>query len=347
MDLKGFAVYQKLKSNSTLLEYIVKDELIPASVVEENMRELLEPLQHSESEALINDYRDYLRHTVKTNFSKREDNIFDVNGHIDDQVIESIELLHGVEREEVVRDVVTAVMGDLNSDRHVEIDNVLLSAEADDFLRMATKPLFSSEKQQPSMQLNDDSDESIQLDDDIEDMLDDILSLSENDYADGDTLDETVDAPTAAPEDTIEDEIVDIDPADLEDIESFEAPLRDLHVTSNYDEDVIADDIVMDDDSIDDIVMDDDSIDDIVMDDDSIDDILDEDDRIDVDEDVYDNVVNMPYDEPLLDDDVYVDTVDNSDVQANAFKQAYDFLITQLHEKGLVDRLPGLHVPQV
>ena len=271
MDLKTFAVYQKLISNSTLLEYIVNNEDIPVNVVEDNMKELLEPLQHSESEALVNNYREYLRNTVKTSFTKKEENVFDVNGHIDDPVIESIELLHGVDREDVVRDVVSNVMGDLSSDRHVEIESVLLSEEADDFLRMATKPLFSSDISQTI---------DVEPDEEIDHLLDEVLSSEDI------VKDDAVEEEDVVQDIELEEEEVvhDIDPSDLEDIESLEEPLRDLDVAS------------------------------------------------------YDDVpAEEAYEEPY----------EEEETQTHAFKQAYDFLIEQLHEKGLVDKLPGLHVPQV
>ena len=310
MDLKTFAVYQKLISNSTLLEYIVNNEDIPVNVVEDNMKELLEPLQHSESEALVNDYREHLRNTVKTSFSKKEDNVFDVNGHIDDPVIESIELLHGVDREDVVRDVVSSVMGDLNSDRHVEIENVLLSEEADDFLRMATKPLFSSDISQTI---------DVEPDEAIDHLLDEVLSSE--DIVKDDAVEEDVVQDIELEEEEV---VHDIDPSDLEDIESLEVPLRDLDVTSHYDDDVI-------DETVEDVIEEavEDTIEDVPV------------------EDIIDDVpVEDTYEEPY-EEEAYEAPAEQEEIQAHAFKQAYDFLIGQLHEKGLVDKLPGLHVPQV
>ena len=294
-------MYQKLLSNSTLLEYIVNNEDIPVNVVEDNMKELLEPLQHSESEAIVNNYREHLRNTVKTSFTKKEDNVFDVNGHIDDPVIESIELLHGVDREDVVRDVVSNVMGDLNSERHVEIESVLLSEEADDFLRMATKPLFSSDISQtidvePDEEIDHLLDEVLSSEDIVnddaveEDVVQDIELEDEEVVQDIELEDEEVVQDIELEE---EDVVQDIDPSDLEDIESLEEPLRDLDVPSHYD-------------------------------DEPEDDVIDE---------PVEDTIEEPYEE--------------EETQAHAFKQAYDFLLEQLHEKGLVDKLPGLHVPQV
>ena len=274
MDLKTFAVYRKLLSNSTLLEYIVNNENIPVNVVEENMKELLEPLQHSESEAIVNDYREHLRNTVKASFSKKEDNVFDVNGYIDDPVIESIELLHGVDREDVVRDMVSNVMGDLNSERHVEIEDVLLSEEADEFLRMATKPLFSSDISQTL---------DVEPDEEVGHLLDEVPSSEDNVY--DDEVEENVVQDIEPEEEGI---VQGIDPSDLEDIESLEEPLRDLDVPSLYDDEP--------------------------------------------EDDVEETIEDVPVEE---------------EIPAHAFKQAYDFLVEQLHEKGLVDSLPGLHVPQV
>ena len=284
MDLKTFAVYRKLSSNSTLLEYIVNNENIPVNVVEENMKELLEPLQHSESEAIVNDYREHLRNTVKASFSKKEDNVFDVNGHIDDPVIESIELLHGVDREDVVRDMVSNVMGDLNSERHVEIEDVSLSEEADEFLRMATKPLFSSDISQTL---------DVEPEEEIDHLLDEALSSEDNVY------DDEVEEDAVQDIELEEEEVAqDIDPSDLEDIESLEEPLRDLDVPSLYDDEVIDETA----------------------------------------EEVVDDTYEDPYEEEAYEEE---------EIPAHAFKQAYDFLVEQLHEKGLVDSLPGLHVPQV
>lgn len=308
MDLKTFAVYKKLTANSTLLDYVVNNESIPIDVVEENLDELIASLHHDESEALVSDYMGHLKDTVKTNFSKKEDNMFDVSGQIDDPVIESIELLHGVEREDVVKGVVTNVMRDLNGDRKIEVDHVSLSDEADEFVRMAREPLFF---EQGSSAVSESD-----IEDDVDDLIHDVLNNETIDTSDEDVLEELsaeeeVDLQDAAPDledvDIPDEDLIadldeedahdqDIDPSDLEDLESLEEPMRDLHVGANE---------------------------------------ADEEDTYS--EEVFDDASDFA-DEPDVEEEPEVST-------AEAFKIAYDSLVQQLQEKGLDKKLPGLHLP--
>ena len=143
MDLKTYAVYRKLTANSTLLEHLVKNEPVPVDVLENDIQDLIVPLHNTQAEQLVTNYPQYLQEHVQLGTIKNGDNQFLINGEIAEPVIQSIELLHTIDRKDVVSNFITKTMMDLNGNREVKIENLSLSEAADNFLELTKMPLFS------------------------------------------------------------------------------------------------------------------------------------------------------------------------------------------------------------
>lgn len=144
MDLKSFAVLQKLAANSDLLEYVVENKPVPIPVLEDNLKTLLSGQEDADAEMIVKDYQQFLRKHVGVAITPEGDshNEFAVSGSIEDPLIESIEILHGVDRKEVVTDLVGGVMGDLKGDRELKITAIDLAKSTDEFLAM-TSPIVT------------------------------------------------------------------------------------------------------------------------------------------------------------------------------------------------------------
>lgn len=143
MDLKTYAVYRKLTANSTLLEHLAKNEPVPIDVLENDIQELIASLHNTQAEQLVTDYPQYLQEHVQLGTIKDGENQFIINGEIAEPVIKSIEILHTVNRKDVVSNFITKTMMDLNGHREVKIENLSLSEAADSFVESTKMPMLS------------------------------------------------------------------------------------------------------------------------------------------------------------------------------------------------------------
>lgn len=102
MDLKTFAVHQKLETDSPLLRYVMGGKDIPIPVVEENFRDYLEPLTDRVATRLIEDYAGLIGDEIPVTTQRREDGGYEISGEIPDRLVEAIQLVHEVTPEEIV-----------------------------------------------------------------------------------------------------------------------------------------------------------------------------------------------------------------------------------------------------
>ena len=102
MDLKTFAVHQKLETDSPLLRYVMGGKDIPIPVVEENFRDYLEPLTDRVATRLIEDYAGLIGDEIPVTTQRREDGGYEISGEIPDCLVEAIQLVHEVTPEEIV-----------------------------------------------------------------------------------------------------------------------------------------------------------------------------------------------------------------------------------------------------
>lgn len=142
MDLKTYAVLRKLTANSELLQYVAANQPVPINILESDMQELIADLRSDNAESLVSDYEKYLRENVRFGLTQASDDTYEVSGDINDAVVDSIELVHGVDKRTMVSNLITGFMGDMRSDRVVEIEDLSLIEKVSDFVAMTEKPVF-------------------------------------------------------------------------------------------------------------------------------------------------------------------------------------------------------------
>ena len=99
MDLKVYAISQKLKNeNSELIKYVNNDN-IPRDIIEKEFKEVFENYQDDKAELLADDYRQYLLGTTQVMFSKNSSGL-NIEGELKDNVVDIIETIHKTSKEE-------------------------------------------------------------------------------------------------------------------------------------------------------------------------------------------------------------------------------------------------------
>ena len=106
MDLKTYAVYQKLYHNGSLLDYVVKDEAVPIHVVEESFQDVYQNKQDAKAEALVDDYTKMLSENVPVVISQLETGGYTVTGDIPDTLIDAIHIIHHATTDDIIKSLV-------------------------------------------------------------------------------------------------------------------------------------------------------------------------------------------------------------------------------------------------
>ena len=127
MNFKSYAISRKLKNNSDLIKYL-NEGTIPVEVIEKEFSEVFALYKDEEAELLSEDYREYLRKHVPVAFIPNDKGL-DVKGNISDNVLDIINDVHGVEKDEVVSTVVHDVVETVSPNRKFNVSNVLFSEE--------------------------------------------------------------------------------------------------------------------------------------------------------------------------------------------------------------------------
>ena len=315
MNLKSYAVLRKLTANSEFLNYVVQDKPIPVNMLETELHDLLKDIKVDDVDLLINNYQKYLRDNVKLGFQQKENNQFDVNGEIEDPVIETIEILHNVKPNDVVTNLVTSVMSELSPDRDIKIDSVELLESTKKFVQMTEQPFsfLINENQEDTKSKSEES----------------TISNGQEEETDQNEHVQTNDS-------NIEDE----KQTDVLDNDANEQ-LDDINVDESLDNDA--------NEQLDDI---------------NVDDVLDNAESIPTDEipetapASQEHVKEPEYDfakeslpdthitlsEPVFEEPDEQELQKDAKSTIEAFKEAYDYLVSQIKEKNLDKRLPGLHL---
>lgn len=126
MDLKTYAVSQKITNGSNLLDYVVKGESVPLDVVESSFVELLESFDDEQARTLISNYQEYLNKSVPLGIVSLGDHQFKVDGHVSQGVLDAVKLLHNIEPEQVVNDVIEYTFTNLQSGHPIKIESLQL-----------------------------------------------------------------------------------------------------------------------------------------------------------------------------------------------------------------------------
>lgn len=131
MDLKTYAVHQKLAADSGLLAYVVDGRPVPIPLIEENFGEFIAPLADEKASRLITDYQGLIGDEIPVLMKRNlETGGYEISGEIPDTVIEAIELVHKVPADEVVRSLVNHNMVMVHG-TEVEVLDISLSEQAE------------------------------------------------------------------------------------------------------------------------------------------------------------------------------------------------------------------------
>lgn len=306
MDLKTYAVFRKLNKNSDLLKYVVNHQAVPLDVLNNDMKDLLDDLHDADAECVVNDYQKYLQEHVQMNFVPDGKDQFDVNGEVAEPLMESIELVHHVDRKDVVHDLVVNVMNNLRGERDVKVDNIELAASAKAFVALTKQPVLDVDTDQQTAS-ESQTDEATQTD--SEDQMDAATQMNSEAQTDAAIQTDSEDQMDDATQMNSEDQQVEDASVTDQNINYLKKPLPESNIQPEPPLFEEPDDDVPED--IEDILPD--GIEDIVP----------------------DNLPEQPVEEAA---------VETSEPQENPFKKAYDFLVDELRNRKIDERLPGLHL---
>lgn len=113
MNLKTFAVSQKLHRDQKLLDYVVHEQAVPLTVIQDAFGPLLETQTDVKAERLITNYKTLLADEIPIRVHKNAENGFEISGNVPDTMLEAITLVHGVSAEDAVRDLINTHMEQL------------------------------------------------------------------------------------------------------------------------------------------------------------------------------------------------------------------------------------------
>ena len=140
MDLKTYAVLEKLKSNSALLDHMVKHKAISIDQASDFFKPLLEKEENKEIKLLVDDYPKYLATHVKLHIEQLSNNELQVNGEINDQLLNTISLLSGDDNQQIVENAIKSNLTAF-SDQDVKLDNLEMSDSNQNALNNQLPPL--------------------------------------------------------------------------------------------------------------------------------------------------------------------------------------------------------------
>ena len=127
MDLREYAISQKIQGKSDLLNYVVNNKDVPVDVLETSFSDLLTEQTDAHVADISNDYIKYLKERVKVGIIPLGDHKFEVSGDISDNELEVIELLTGDDKDTVVKRLLDNVLNELRGHNDLDISEIEFS----------------------------------------------------------------------------------------------------------------------------------------------------------------------------------------------------------------------------
>ena len=127
MDLREYAISQKIQGKSDLLNYVVNNNDVPVDVLETSFSDLLTEQTDAHVADISNDYIKYLKERVKVGIIPLGDHKFEVSGDISDNELEAIELLTGDDNDTVVKRLLDNVLNELRGHKDLDISEIEFS----------------------------------------------------------------------------------------------------------------------------------------------------------------------------------------------------------------------------
>lgn len=210
MDLLAYAVNRKLnRKDDRLLDYIASGQDVPVSILDESLKELIEPLEDGQSTMLVEDYSKMLERYVPVQYSKHlETGAYEVSGEISDRMLEALELVHGRGHEEIISELIEDSARSLTNSQSVSVGELSL--------RQLSAQMSTLEDSLPEMETMDDE----ALDQKVEEAVDAVFE---------EVNDEQV----------VDESLADSEEASFDDVGYFEDDFRDLPETEDLVEETI------------------------------------------------------------------------------------------------------------
>lgn len=181
MDLREYAISQKIQGKSDLLNYVVNNNDVPVDVLETSFSDLLTEQTDAHVADISNDYIKYLKERVKVGIIPLGDHKFEVSGDISDNELEVIELLTGDDKDTVVKRLLDNVLNELRGHKDLDISEIEFSeSEIKEAVKHANDKVEEIVNKLPELPVHDDVEEIIErpqmFEDDEDDIEDDEVS---------------------------------------------------------------------------------------------------------------------------------------------------------------------------
>ena len=215
MDLKQFATLKKIQGKSDLLRYVIAHDDVPVNEIEKAFGDVINNENSPVVDALETDYGTFLQKQTRLGVVPLANNKFEVSGDIDTNLIETIELLSGDNREEIVNKLVSTIMSEIRGSHDLEVSNIQLTdieiGSAVDKVLDRTEEALALLKNSDTVKTESLEDESLE-DETLEDETLDDEAL-EDETLEDETLEDEALEDDALEDDALEDDAFDAEPA--------------------------------------------------------------------------------------------------------------------------------------
>ena len=205
MDLKQFATLKKIQGKSDLLRYVIAHDDVPVNEIEKAFGDVINNENSPVVDALETDYGTFLQKQTRLGVVPLANNKFEVSGDIDTNLIETIELLSGDNREEIVNKLVSTIMSEIRGSHDLEVSNIQLT---DIEIGSAVDKVLDRTEEALALLKNSDTVKTESLEDETleDETLDD--EALEDETLEDETLEDE-----ALEDDALEDDAFDAEPA--------------------------------------------------------------------------------------------------------------------------------------
>ena len=221
MDLKQFATLKKIQGKSDLLRYVIAHDDVPVDEIEKAFGDVITNENSPVVDALETDYGTFLQKQTRLGVVPLANNKFEVSGDIDTNLIETIELLSGDNREEIVNKLVSTIMSEIRGSHDLEVSNIQLT---DIEIGSAVDKVLDRTEEALALLKNSDTVNTESLEDE---------SLKDEPLEDEPLEDETLEDETLEDE-TLEDDALEDDAFDAEPAGNAQSDIENIDFDNMY-----------------------------------------------------------------------------------------------------------------
>lgn len=176
MDLREYAISQKIQGKSDLLNYVVNNTDVPVDVLETSFRDLLTEQTDAHVADISNDYIKYLKERVKVGIIPLGDHKFEVSGDISDNELEVIELLTGDDKDTVVKLLLDNVLNELRGYKDLDISEIEFSeSEIKEAVKHANDKVEEIVNKLPELPAHEEVEETHEVEESHEEAVEEII----------------------------------------------------------------------------------------------------------------------------------------------------------------------------